>query len=174
MMTKKIILAATAASLFFGATAASADTESATATANILEAITVTKVNDLAFGTIVVGTTGGNVTMSNDGVDTRGCGTLTCSGTATAAEFTVDGTGDEAITVTVPATVVLSDGSDNPLTTTVDENNYMTATLSSNMAATDTIDSDGSSDLFVGGSLAVAGGQASGAYTGTFNVTVNY
>ena len=161
-MNKKIALLAAAATLAFGASSAQAATASADATATILQQITVTKTADLAFGPIVVGATGGNVTVANNGTTAISCAAaLACSGTSNAAAFTVVGTVGEAVTVTVDPSVSLTSGS-----------NSMSASLNPSYSGTHTLVA--SDTLRVGGTLAVAGNQASGVYSGTFNVTVNY
>lgn len=159
---KKFALLAAAATMAFGASSAQAATASADATATILQQITVTKTADLAFGTIVVGATGGNVTVANNGTTPISCAAaLACSGTNGAASFNVVGTVGEAVTVTVDPTVSLTSGS-----------NSMTATLNPSYSGTHTLVA--SDVLRVGGTLAVGASQASGVYSGSFNVVVNY
>ncbi len=158
---KKFALLAAAATMAFGASSANAATASADATATILQQITVTKTADLAFGTIVVGATGGNVTVSNSGGAITCAAALACSGTNGAAAFDVVGTVGEAVTVTVDPTVSLTSGS-----------NSMTATLNPSYSGTHTLVA--ADELVVGGTLAVAANQASGVYSGSFDVTVNY
>ena len=158
---KKFALLAAAATMAFGASSANAATASADATATILQQITVTKTADLAFGTIVVGATGGNVTVSNSGGAITCAAALACSGTNGAAAFNVVGTVGEAVTVTVAPTVSLTSGS-----------NSMTATLNPNFSGSYTLAA--SNNLRVGGTLAVGANQASGVYSGSFDVTVNY
>jgi Mat/Ecp fimbriae major subunit len=158
---KKFALLAAAATMAFGTSSAQAATASADATATILQQITVTKVSDLAFGTIVVGATGGAVTVSNSGAAISCGATLACSGTNNAASFNVVGTVGEVVTVTVDPTVTLNSGA-----------NSMLATLNPSYSGAHTLTA--ADVLRVGGTLAVAPNQASGVYSGTFNVTVNY
>lgn len=144
-----------------GAQAAQAATANATASAEILEEITVSKVanTDLDFGTIVADATGGNVVVGTNGA--LGTCDLVCSGTTDAADFTVTGTAGELVTLTVPNTVSLT----GPGTA-------MVATLS-NTGLT-ALDASGNGSFSVGGSLAVGANQADGAYSAPFTVTVNY
>ena len=159
---KKFALLAAAATMAFGASSAQAATASADATATILQQITVTKTADLAFGTVVVGTTGGNVTVANDGTTAISCAAaLACSGTNGAASFNVVGTVGEAVTVTVDPSVTLTSGS-----------NSMTASLNPSYSGTHTLVA--SDVLRVGGTLTVGASQASGVYSGSFDVVVNY
>jgi len=155
---KKFTTAALVSTIFLGAAPAYAATASADAFANILEEVVVTKTADLNFGTIVVGATGDTVSVSTAGVVS--CGTLVCSGTTAAAAFGVTGTVGETVTVTVDPSVTLTSGA-----------NTMTATLTSSDT---TLTLAGADSFTVGGDLAVGNAQASGVYSGTFDVTVNY
>jgi Mat/Ecp fimbriae major subunit len=145
--------------LGFSASAANAATASATAKANILKQITVTKTADLDYATIVTGAAASTVQITPAGVKTCGAG-LTCTGTVSAAAFTVVGTVGAIANVTVPASVSLTSGA-----------NSMTSTL---VGSATTLTLAASNTLTVGGTLSVGGGQADGVYSGTFTVTVDY
>lgn len=166
----KFIKAALASSVLaasvMGAGAAQAATATADARANILAEVTLT--NDagtaLDFGTIVVDGTGGAVVVDNAGNLSSCGGALVCSGSTDAADFTVGGTALETVNVSIPASVILSNGTDN-----------MTATLTSTVTGgAVALDGAGAAAFSVGGSLAVGGSQPDGAYTGTFTVTADY
>tara|TARA_B110001454_G_scaffold138436_1_gene128640 strand:- start:3067 stop:3555 length:489 start_codon:yes stop_codon:yes gene_type:complete len=156
----KILALAAAVSLFGVQSAAHAATASASAAANILSPITVTKTSDLDFGKIVAGASASTVTLTSAGALTCGSG-LTCSGTHNAAAFNVAGSTGEIVTVASDASVTLISGA-----------NSMTASLAPS-AASLTL-AGGAASFNVGGVLSVGASQAAGAYTGTFNVTVNY
>lgn len=162
----KLALATTALfALGLGATSATAAPASvnAVAKAKVLKQLTIVKVSDIDFGTIVTGTAASTVVV--DAAGARTCGTgLTCTAAASAAKFTVTGSNNTAITVTVPATVTLAGGGGT-----------MVATLAA--PTTLTLDNSGSTGnaLNFGGSLAVGANQADGVYTSpNFAVTVNY
>ena len=160
----KFIKAAVASSVLaasvMGANAAHAATASADARANILAQVSVASDgSDLDFATIVTGAAASTVVVAADG--TRTCGTgLVCSGTATAAGFTVSGTTGQTVDVSSDASVTLTSGA-----------NTMSAALSPSVTS---IVLDGTDGFSVGGTLNVAANQADGAYTGTFDVTVDY
>lgn len=163
MMTRALagaILAATALSA--GAANAAPVTASATARANILQQITVTNTSDLDFGTIVSGAAASTVIVSPQGVRTCGAG-LTCTGTVTGANFNITGTNNAVVTVIGDNSVTLSNGTDT-----------MTASLYWDIAGTVTLSATGTGSGKAGGTLSLAANQADGAYTGTFNLTVNY
>jgi Mat/Ecp fimbriae major subunit len=157
---KAAILASTAAALGLGATSAQAATASATARAKILRQVTVTNTSDLQFGTIVTAATASTVAVSTAGARTCGAG-LVCSGATTAAGFNITGTSGQVVTISVPASVTLTSGTNN-----------MSATLTSS-AATATLASNAAS-FTVGGTLSVGASQADGDYAGTFTATVDY
>lgn len=160
----KFIKAAMASSVLvasvMGANAAHAATASADARANILQQVTVASDGSaLDFGTIVTGAAASTVSVSAGG---RSCGAgLVCSGAFSAAGFAVTGTNGETVSVASDPNVTLNSGS-----------NSMTANIVSSVS---TMTLTGGVGTFnVGGLLNVGANQADGAYTGTFNVTVNY
>ncbi len=159
----KFIKAALASSVLvasvMGANAAQAATASADATANILEQVSVTNTADLDFATIVTSAAASTVVVSSAGAVTCGAG-LVCSGTTAAAGFDVSGSTGQTVDVSVDANVTLNSGG-----------NSMTASLAASSA---TLVLAGSDSFTVGGTLSVGANQADGAYTGTFDVTVDY
>ena len=141
-------------------------------TAKIVQPITLTKVTDLAFGTIVKSSNATTNTFTIDptsgalAVTGSGTGVADTSTTATRAAFTVGGEGGQTFSLTVPASFVLS-SSGNNITVTL-TNTGTTGTLSN------AIGSAGSATVGVGGNFAISNTQASGAYSGTFTTTVAY
>lgn len=155
----KAALAATIATAAFASTGAQAATATATARAQILQQITVTRNADLDYATIVTGAAASTVVVATDGTRTCGLG-LVCTGTATAADFSVVGTLGRVATVSVPATVLLTSGANSMTSTLVPSAALMTLAAVNNFQ--------------VGGTLAVGANQPDGAYAGVFTVTVNY
>jgi hypothetical protein len=150
-------------------------TTSATATATVYTPIEIDNTEGLAFGNIVAAAGGGTVTVPAIGGTperTGNAGLMPANlGTVTAAEFTATGQSGAAYSVTVPAsgevanttgtgaeTMVLSDFTSKLANGTTDPGNL----------------TDGSEVFYVGATLAVGATQVAGAYTGTFNVSVNY
>lgn len=157
---KAVIAGSLVASLGLGATAAHAATASATAKAKILRQVTVKKMFDLQFGTIVSSPDASTVVISTAGVRTCGTG-LVCSGLATAAGFDVTGTSGQVVTVSVDPSVTLKDGA---LEMVADLTTSATSlTLASNAGS-----------FSVGGTLNVKADQEDGDYAGTFSVTADY
>lgn len=168
-MTKffvKGVALATVAAMGFTANAAQAANATASAKANILRSVSITKTSDLDFGTIAPS----NTAVSTVQVNAAGgvtCGTgLVCSGTTTAAGFEISGANGQTVSITSDASVTL-----NNTTTAGTSMNASLALNNSTMLLTAT---PANNAFKVAGTLSVAPGQAEGAYSGTFTVNVNY
>lgn len=164
----KLAFAAAAAlfALGAGATGASAAPASADAQAKarVLQQLTIVKNTDLNFGTIVGGPAASTVAVSASGAVTCGTG-VTCTGTATGAKFTVVGTKNEIVNVTMPASVVLTNGTGGLMTATLDRVTTLNLGTTANTGTA----------LSFGGTIAVAAAQADGIYASpNFTVTVDY
>lgn len=153
--------------LAFSAPAFSQLTASATASAVIIAPLSIAKDIDLHFGTAWRGTTAGTVVLTSGNVRSQ-TGGVTLSGlapTATVASFTISGEPTRAITITLPsADVTITDGTNNMI---------VNAFESTPAAGTYTLGA-ATTTLTVGATLNVLANQPSGAYTGSFNVSVNY
>ncbi|WP_182911882.1 DUF4402 domain-containing protein [Sphingomonas cavernae] len=145
----------------FGANSAHAATANADAKARIITQVSVAKVagQDLDFGAIVPGASSGTVTIASTGVRTCAAA-LTCSGTTSAAGFSISGASGETVLISSAPSVTLTGGAGS-----------MTATLSPSIS---TLVLDGTDGFTVGGVLTVPSSVAAGSYSGQFNVTVNY
>ncbi len=139
---------------------AMAATATANATATVVAPISIAADQDLAFGEFAAGS-GGTIVVAHDGTVTP-TGVNMISGTATSpASFSVGGEADSGFTVTLPENATLTNGTE---TMTVDNftSNGVTALTA------------GTATLAVGATLNVANGQATGSYSGTFDVSVEY
>lgn len=158
---QKFIVGAAALLLAGVATQAMADDNAtATATANIITPIAVTKTQDLAFGNILAGS-GGDVTVNSD--DTTGVTggvTLLTGSPVTAAHFHVVGDTNGGATYHV-------DYTKTNLTSGV---NSMILVL----GLPDTTPTSGTHDTKIGGTITVANAQAPGTYTGSVTATATY
>ena len=140
-------------------------TRQATATARIVKPLTLTWFQDMDFGTITLVDQGPTtVTVAQDGTRTCPGTAVTCSGASAAARYKITGTNNQVVTVNSGNVSMVGPAGSTPILVTVD------APPSVNLG------NSGASgaDLFIGGSVSVAGTQAEGTYTGTFAVTVNY
>ncbi len=137
----------------------------ATATARIVKPLSITWFQDMDFGQITLVDQGPTtITVALDG--TRDCpGTaVTCSGASSAARYKITGTNNQAVSVNAGNVTLNGPAGSTPLLVTV---NAPTSVNLGNSGAA-------GYDLYIGGSISVAGTQAEGTYTGTFAVTVNY
>ena len=143
-------------------------TGTAQAAANIVTPISITKNVDLNFGNIAAAGTAFTVVLDEEsGLRTSngGTGTLpSVTGTVTAAQFTVSGLSGATYAVTLPSSIIITYGGTNEMTVNgFESNSNSTYTLT-----------EGSDTFNVGATLNVGANQVAGAYTGNFNVTVNY
>lgn len=142
----------------------SSATATANATANVVAAIAISKTTDMDFGKVVTGATLGTVVLSTAGARSATGGTkLGNAGATAAAAFSVSGESGATYAITLPTSSTLTSGA----------NNMTVNTFTSNPSATGTL-TGGTQALAVGATLNVGASQASGAYTGTFDVTVAY
>lgn len=145
---------------------------SGTATARIGTAISISvdRINpyttthgDLGFGYIIPGT-GGTVTVTSAGVVTPSAGlTLTTQLPTGPAQFKVTGEADFHYSITMDTTTTITNGIGGSMTVNGLEHN-----------ASGTLDGGGEEVFKVGGVLSVSSGQATGNYTGSFNVDAAY
>ena len=173
-MTKKLRFGAAGIAMFaaigMGSTASAQDSDTATATVEVLEALTLDNVDGLDFGTIVVDTGtpgGGTVTIGGSQGSTATCsGQVICSGTSAPASFDVTGAAGQTVEINLPA--------DNSVA--LDNGNGETITVTEFIAA-QTVDLDattGDARFYVGGTIAIAGTESPGVYSANFSVSVNY
>ena len=170
-MNKLLISAGAAAALALTATPAAAAPVSANANAQakIYRPLSIVNNNGLDFGTLVVSGTAPystNVAVSQTGGLTYDNTLITPSGTTQAASFTVKGTSNQKVNITLPQATVTLNGS-----------NGGTLTLTLDAPATATIGSAGPTtgvDFGVGGSLTIKDTTTDGVYTGSFAVNADY
>jgi len=169
----KMLLVAGATMLFASpALAGPGSTTAATANAKlraqIVEPLTLTKKQDLDFGTLVKTpalTAAVTVQLDNSGALVGGCPAgLLCSGITTEARFEAFGTLGQNLYVYTPVSAVMTNAAGNTLTFTP---NARTAPLL--LSA-----STGLNNFGVGGSIDVSSATAPGVYNGAMNVTVDY
>jgi hypothetical protein len=154
----------------FGVSANAQSTASATASANIITPIAISKTVDMNFGNVAVSATvAGTVVLDPAGARTRTAGvTLPNSvGTVTAASFTLSGDANRTFAITLPANNTIRIGAAGAT--------MLVNTFTSTPSGTGAL-SGGALTLTVGATLNVDAAQAVGLYTSVtpFDVTVNY
>lgn len=127
--------------------------------------LTIVATQDLAFGKFAAAA-GGSVTVSPAGARSKSGGVvLVSSGPGNAALFSVTGDPGATYAVSLPSASAL---------TRVGGATMTVNTFTSSPATTGVLGAGGSQTLAVGATLSVGSSQPVGAYTGTFDVTVNY
>jgi hypothetical protein len=132
-----------------------------------LKPLSIVKISDLEFGTMIAGTAAGTVVIdpTTDARTTTG-GTTAAGGTPKAAQFLTYGTQNSILQVTRGPLPVLSRAGGGATM------NVTQLTL--NGPVTRVVNPAGVLDLRVGGTLAVAANQLAGTYSGNFDITVTY
>jgi hypothetical protein len=138
----------------------------ATANAKIYKPLSISKVQNLDFGVIVLGSgawAGEVVSISQAGALTCGGGTnVTCSGSPQVAKYHLSGTNNAVATVSCPGFNLTGPG---------------TLAFTPNAPATVNLGASGlvtGVDFSIGGSITVASTTPDGVYTGNFLVTADY
>ena len=130
--------------------------------------LTLTSVQDLDLGTIVLapGTwTGATVSIPRAGQFSCANPNTTCTGLPKVATYTVSGSNNEVVKITAP-NVVLTNQSDPTKTLTLVVDNPGSVTLQNGGKK--------GTDFSLGGSISLSSATAGGVYAGTFDVTVDY
>lgn len=168
---RSAVLGTAIASLGIATSARAATTDSADVAAEILSslAVEVDPADDtLDFGSISPGATAVNVVVGTDGALTGGCPSgAACTGTTNAPTFNIEGLAGALVNVSFAnATETLTSVGGDTMSV-----GSFTTNLTGNQA---TLDGAGLASFTVGGTLAVASGQAPGVYNGNLTVNVAY
>jgi len=129
---------------------------------------TLTNNGALSFGAFTAGS-GGTITVAPGGgrMKTGSVILVNQSGTASAAQFTISGTPNAVFTISLPidGTTFLTDGGSGSMALN---------SFSSSPSVTGVLSGGGTQTINVGATLSVGNLQGTGAYSGSFSVTVNY
>ncbi|MEN9682820.1 MAG: hypothetical protein RLZZ427_571 [Pseudomonadota bacterium] len=151
-----------AASLTTAANAAA----TATATAEVLNSLTLAATGSLEFGQLAANSGGTVIVNANSTVSQTGG--LVSNGTRTPAAFSVTGSPNALVTVSLPTSAATLTRAGGAETMTLDGFNTNPNGAFQLDGAT------GAGAFTVGGTLHVASGQVPGTYSGTFSVSVEY
>lgn len=161
----RLALVGAVAAASFAGSAQAATTATGTATAEVLSSLTVVATTDLRFGQIAANT-GGTVTVNADAT-VGSSGSLVSTGTRGPAAFSVNGSPDTMVVVSLPSSsvnLVRSGGTET----------MALGGFNTTPAGGFQLDGTGNGAFNVGGTLTVGSGQVAGAYAGTFQVSVEY
>lgn len=156
---------ATFAALGMSTMAHAQETASADATAEILDVLEIDREGALDFGRIIAEGAGTAAFAAGEALDCSE--NLLWLDEGSQPTFTVTGTADRDVSVTISATTIeLSNGGTDAL-----DSMDVTGLAASSSTVTLT---DGSADFTVGGTLNVQAGQNAGTYEGELTVQVDY
>lgn len=162
-MSRHCLLLHLAAAAALIATPASAAQITAVTSVKVVKPVSITKLQDLDFGTLTFDTFTGTRTIALSRTGVRTCAAdIVCSGPTLAAGFNLRGTNRLTVVITVGGGT-LSNGVDS-IPFTPDAPPTVTLTTSG-------IPGD---DFYVGGSIAVSPTLVGGTYSGTLTVTAEY
>lgn len=128
--------------------------------------IAIVNNSPLVFGSFAAGS-GGTVTVSNSGICSAGGNVIIVVSNCATAGFTITGDPNFTYSIDLPAdnfVILTGPGGDMTITHFTGDPEGANGVLSAG----------GSQNLSVGGTLNVGNNQASGNYSGTFTVIVNY
>jgi len=142
----------------------------------IITPVTISEGAALHFGTMSVkAATGGTCVLSSIGerTSTAGVNLSGQSPVATNAAYHVGGQSGTTYTLTLPATITVTEITGLTAIMTIGD---LVARFNGTSAdaVTSTLSAGGNDSFTVGGTLTVAAAQTAGEYAGTFNVTVAY
>lgn len=155
-------------------------TASATARAEavVVQNLTFVKVDDLAFGRVVPGTTAGTVVLAPNGSRTSTGGVrLASGGSMQPASFAGKGSFNQQVTIRLATNTTTLNRVGGGGTMTVDTFIIGSTPTAQITTTPRTFRISNSSGIFlfpVGATLRVKANQAPGTYTGTFSITINY
>jgi len=165
-MKKALLSGAAALAMVTAAHTAQAADAVGNASATIVAPIAVTQATALSFGNMSPTTAAGSVVISTAGARTATNVDLLTGGTTTAAAFNVTGDNSATFAITLPTSTTLT--GPGPA--------MAVSSFNHDEGGTPALDGSGSAAFNIGATLAVdtSANQTAGAYSGTYNVTVNY
>lgn len=151
-------------------------TESANATARIINPLKINNTSDLAFGSIVNDDNGGTVVISPDGSRelNLGLSALPSNTEKSAASYDISGDPDAFFTLTLPGSISIATSTDEGAPSMTVDNFTTTVAKNEALDYVGQLNDSGTLTIKVGATLNVNALQASGTYTGTYDVIVAY
>ncbi len=156
---------------------AHADTATADATAEVLDALVLNNDSALDFGTMIVSGTGGSVILFADGSLDCTAADVVCSGTTSVAGFSVEGTANKAVTINLPTSNVELRHPSYTTATAAQHSiilNTFTSSENGGSGPEVTLNGTGDATFDVGGTITLDGSEEAGVFEATFDVSVEY
>lgn len=144
-----------------------AATTSNTATATVVAPIAIAAGDTLRFGSFSTSAAAQTVSINATTGARTSSGALLATSTVGRATFNVTGSGVLTYAITLPSSVNIVTGTSLPAET------MAVSTFTSDPSGTGTLTA-GAQTLGVGATITTVASQVAGAYTGTFNVSVEY
>jgi len=163
-MNKLLKAGITIGLITFSATNVYATDTTGNATADISTVIALTENTPMAFGDILKDAVAGTLVLGTAGAITGAPGTYVLAGAPSAGQFTANGDASATVAISFSTGDTLISGA----------NSMTLGTFTHNAGVTPALDGTGALTFNVGASLTVGATQATGAYSGTYTVTVNY
>lgn len=166
---KRLILAGAIAALLAPGAALAAST-SGSATATVIEPVSIVNENPIAFGKFTAAA--GVITTTPDGSRSAsgGAATLSSAAAGSAGQMTVSGDAHATFAISVAGGALT--GSGEPMT--LSNITVAASTATGIPLSSGTIGAGGTQVIRTGGQLTVAANQAAGSYSGSYLVTVEY
>ncbi|WP_336985254.1 DUF4402 domain-containing protein [Altererythrobacter aquiaggeris] len=163
------------AALGMSTAASAADSETATAEAEVLTALTlvVAEGSILDFGQVAVNGGGTIVLDPTDESNPTCSANLVCIGDTFAVNFEITGQGDQDVGISLPTSAVDLVRAGGVATNAADKLE-LSSFVSNDADDVVTLDVDGDGGFAVGGTLTFDGSEIAGTYSGMFAVTVEY
>jgi hypothetical protein len=147
---------------------AGAATQIVKVNAQVSKPLTLTLVQNLDLGTIVLGPgiwSAATVSISRSGTFSCGNINVTCTGTAQVATYNATGSNGETARITAPNVTLTNQSDPTKILTLVIDNPGTVAFTNSGSKGV---------NFSLGGSISLSSATTAGIYNGTFNVTVDY
>ncbi len=175
LLVSAAVLSAAAISGAAHAGPATAATKQGTARAEVLTPLSFIKIDDLNFGKIIPKAVAGTVTVSPANVRTSTNGIILVGNTQTPALFAGDGSSGQLVDISLGANTINVTGPGAPMqVNTFVIGSTPTAILSPTPLRFRIGSATGIFAFPVGATLNVGANQATGTYTGTWSITLQY
>lgn len=145
---------------------ASAATTTTTVEANIVSTINLVAQNGIVFGDIAASSIPGTVSIDTDGSrTTTGGATVNTNTSGTPAKYEVSGDPNAYFSITLPTSVVITNGAGDNMTIV----NFQSVPSTKGQT-----DASGKQNLNIGATMKVGSFQPFGSYKGTMSTTIEY